>query len=146
MDVVDGLVRQRATPAAPVLEEFAIQVVDMFDAQRTFRDVADAWVDVVVDHPPVAMRGARTELRASTWHPLLGQELAECQRRRRHVGRRERLGRECGCDRFGVRSRPPGRMPAATLATAERVNAVVGDDVETGVAFNDVGHASVIGT
>ena len=61
MDVVDGLVRQRATPAAPVLEEFAIQVVDMFDAQRTFRDVADAWVDVVVDHPPVAMRGARTD-------------------------------------------------------------------------------------
>ena len=32
-------------------------------------------------------------------------------------------------------------MPAAAFATGERVDAVVSDDVETGVAFNDVSHA-----
>ena len=71
VDVVDGLVGKFATAAAPVLEEFAIEVVDVFDAQRSHRDVADTWVDVVVDHPLVTMRCTRAELRATSWHPLL---------------------------------------------------------------------------
>ena len=64
--------RTFATGAAAVREQVAVVVVDLFDAQRSSRDVIEAWVDVVVDRALVTVGGARTELWTSAWNPRLG--------------------------------------------------------------------------
>ena len=64
-----------ATGSAAVRGQLAVVVVDLFDAQRSSRDVIEAWVDVVVDHALVTVGGARTELWTSVWIPRLDRNL-----------------------------------------------------------------------
>jgi hypothetical protein len=53
-------------------EDVVVEAVDVFDAEGAKRDVADAGVDVVVDHPLVAVDGGGAELWPASWHPMLG--------------------------------------------------------------------------
>lgn len=87
-----------------------------------------------------------SELCPAPRHPLLGQEGAE--RRRGTADRYDRCRRsfERRCDRFGIGAASAGGMPAASFASCEGVDAVVVDDVEAAVAFDDVGHAGGIGS
>lgn len=81
-----------------------------------------------------------SELSPPSRHPLLCQEGAE--RRRGNAQRYHRCRRsfERGCDRFGIGAAAAGGMPSAAFASGERVDAVVVDDVEAAIAFDDVGH------
>ena len=61
-------------------EEVVVEPLDVFDAEAAQLYVADARVDVVVDHPFGTVCGRGAELRLSTWHPLLSEEPSDCQR------------------------------------------------------------------
>ena len=102
VDVVDGLGREFATGTATGGKEVVIEAIDVFDAEPAQVNVADTRVDVVVDHPLIAVCGRGAQLRPSTWHPLLGEEPADRQRPCRRVSRRGRSRLYCRSDRFGV--------------------------------------------
>jgi hypothetical protein len=55
------------------------------------------------------------------------------------------IERQLGDDRLGVLAAATSGMPAATMPSGKRVDAVVGDDVETVVSLNDVGHVELSG-
>ena len=55
------------------------------------------------------------------------------------------VGRQSGDDRLGVLAAATSGMPAATMPSGDRVDAVVGDDVEAVVTLNDVGHVELFG-
>ena len=72
--------------------------------------------------------------------PGATKELAKRQRTtpdRRSTGA---AGVELGGDGLGLLTIGSDRMPAASLASGERVESVIGDDVEAVLALHDVGH------
>lgn len=87
MDVVNGLGREFAAGAAAGGEEVVVETIDVFDAEAAQVDVADARVDVVVDHPLVTVCRRGAQLRASTRHPLLSEKSSDRQRASRRVWR-----------------------------------------------------------
>ena len=146
MDFVDGLGREPATVLAARCSERCVEVVEVFSADRPKRVPPYGRSDVALDHPAVSVRRGRTNTTLPLRKPRVGQVVAERHRvsptRERHT-----IGfGDAGRDRFGIGARRAGRVPPSALATGVRVDAVIGDDIETVVARNDVGHASVIGT
>ena len=111
----------------------------MFSPKAAELDVAEARVDVVLHDPLVAPERCWAELRFAEREPLLGEVAVERDRRGLFgdvdcVMRVEGRG-----DCFGVSSGSSGRMPASSFTPGEWVDAVVRDDVEAVVSFNDVG-------
>lgn len=102
MNVVDRLGREFAAVAAAAGEEVVVEAIDVFDAHAAQVNVADARVDVVGDHPLVTVCGRGAQLRASTRHPLFGEESSDCQCASRRVWRLGRGGVECRSNRLGV--------------------------------------------
>ena len=102
MYVVDGLGREFATGTAAGGEEVVVKPVEVFDAEAAQMNGADARVDVVVDHPFVTVCGRGSQLGASTWHPLLGEEPPDRQRPSRHVSWRGPGCVDRRSDRFRV--------------------------------------------
>ena len=91
------------------------------------------------------MRGL-AELGSPSWHPLLGEEHPERRSGGTHWHHRSRRPFERRGDRLGIDLASAGGMPTSAFASGECVDAVVGDDVEALFAFDDVGHANVIGS
>ena len=114
----------------------------MIRAEPTQRDVADRRVDVAIDEPRVAVGGCGADVSSLVRHPRAGQELANGDGAAARWWSGVVLAVESGDDGFGFAAVMADRDPPATLATGQRIESVVGDDIEAGVAFNDVGHPS----
>jgi len=140
VDVVDGL-RSQPRLLHPVGgEEVSVEVVEVLCPDRPQRHVAEDRVDVVLDHPFVAVGGGGLEPLSAHRYELLGQVPAE-----RQLGGRDRFlcfgdRVEAGSDRFCVVSAVSGRLPPSAFPSRCWIDAVVGDDVEAVLALNDVSH------
>ena len=140
--VVHGLRRQRCAGEPAVIEEVGVQLVEVIDTQPSQRHCPDARADVALDYPGVAVGCRRSQLRAATWHPLLGQERSDRQQARRS-GEYGAHG-QGGGDGFGIATGLAGGMPASSLSAADGVDAVVDDNVEVVIAMHDVGHRPML--
>ena len=119
-----------------------VEVVEVIGAKPAQRDVTEYGVEVAIDEPRVPIRGCGSDVSSLVRHPRSGQELANRDRplSRRRAG--DAFAVEPGGDGFGLGAVMADRDPPATFATGQRVQTVVGDDIEAGLAFNDVGHPS----
>jgi hypothetical protein len=120
--------------------QLLVQVLEMIDAQSAQRDVADRWCDVVLDEPGVPVCGGGSDLASFAWHPRLVQKRRDGDR---PAGRRLLVAScefEASTNGFGFVAVVADRMPWSALLSGERVEAVVGDDVEAIFALDDVAH------
>lgn len=141
VDLVHGLGCQAGAIVPAGGGEPVIERVEVIGPQSTHRDRADRWIDVAIDEPCVSVGGRGSDLASLERHPRLGEEPPELHRsspcrRRAGVVTIETSGGE-----LGVVSVVADGMPAASFSAGERVEAVVGDDVEAVLALHDVGHA-----
>ena len=145
MDFVDGLGGEPVAVLAAACGECGVEVVEVFGADRLECVQADGRGDVAFDHPPVAVGGGGTNSTLPFGQPRVRQVVAEgdsvtCTQDRHTVG----LG-DARRHRFCVSERTPSRMPSPPFATGGRIDAVIRDDMEAIVSFNDVSHGEVIG-
>ena len=135
-----GLGRQPITVAAAGRGQLLVQVVEVVGAKPSQRNVPNGRCDVVLDEPGVAVGRGRSNLASLVRQPRRAQEVIEPDRSascRRGAGTIEV---EPCCERLGFASVGSNRVPAAPLPAGERVEAVVGHDVEPVVSLDDVAH------
>lgn len=130
VDLVNGLGCEpvSATPASAL--EVVIQLVEVVGAQSPKGDLAERGSDVAVDEPGVAVGGGRSELAALVREPRIGEELAEGDRPSRQYGYGVVCMVEALGELLGLRTVVADRVPASAFPSGERVEAVVGDDVD----------------
>jgi hypothetical protein len=80
VDLVDGLGGEAGAVSAAGRGELVVEAVEVVGAKPPERHVADGGVDVVVDHPRVAVRGGRSNVASLGGQPGVGEELAEMDR------------------------------------------------------------------
>lgn len=102
VDVVDGLGAETSSTGTAVVDQVAVEAIEMLATKRAEGDVADGRDDVVVDDPPVPGGGPGTQLTDAAGHPLFDQEGAQGHLRAGLVPCREMFGGEPSCDGFGV--------------------------------------------
>ena len=117
-----------------------VEFVEVIGAESAQRDVTDRGVDIAVNEPRVPVRGTRSDVSALVRHPCTGQELGngDGPASRRRSG--DAFAVEAGSDSLGFVAVMADRDPPATFSTSQWIESVVGDDIEAGLAFNDVGH------
>jgi hypothetical protein len=141
MNVIDGLGCERFTVLVTGREQFEVQPIEMFSPKAAELDVAETRVDVVLNDPAVPSECCRSKLVLAEREPLIGEVTAE-RDRRGLLGDLDRvLGVECRGDRFGVSTGSSGGVPASPFSAGKWIDAVVRNDVEAVVSFNDVSHS-----
>lgn len=67
VDLVHGLGSEAGSVTAAGGGELVVEAVEVVGAEATERDVPDRRVDVVVDHPAVAVGGGRSDVASLGW-------------------------------------------------------------------------------
>lgn len=122
--------------------ELLVEVVEVIGSELSERDVADSRIDVVTDEPGIPVGRRRPDLPTLLRQPGALQEVAELDRAAPGRWGACPLAVDGRSDRLGLLPVPPDRVPPAPFAAGERVESVVGHDVETVLALHDVGHAT----
>jgi hypothetical protein len=112
----------------------------MIAAQPAQRDRPDCRVDVALYEPRVPVRSRGSNVPSLVRHPRAGQELCDGERASAWMRACDTFAVESSNDGLGFTAVEADRDPSAALTSTQRVEAVVGDDVEAVAAFNDVGH------
>jgi hypothetical protein len=140
VDLEDGLGCETLAVSPAARCQRLVERVEAVGPQPAQRHVADRWVHVPLDEPRVAVGGRRSHVAPLVRHPRVGQEPAEGDRPALDRARRWVVVVEARRARFGLAPVMPDRMPPTAFLAGERVDAVVGDDIEAVLALNDVGH------
>ena len=124
----------------PVVARLFVEVVEVVGAKPSKWDVPDGRCDVVLDEPGVSVGRGGSNLAALVRQPGRTQEVIEPERSTSGGRGAGSVDPEAGRESLGFLPIDTGRVPAAPLPSGERVEAVVGDDVEAVLALDDVGH------
>ena len=100
-------------------------------------------MDVAVDEPGVPVGGGGADLAALVRDPGVGEELSERGRTGRRSGCGVAVVVEAGGELFGFGAVVADGVPSPAFSAGERVEAVLGDDVEAVLALHDVAHPLV---
>jgi hypothetical protein len=100
--------------------ELVVQPVEVIGPEPTERDATDRRVDVVVDHPRVAVRGGGSDVAALGRQPRVGEELTEVHRPASQWSGAGGVGLEAGGHLFGLVAVVAGGRLRATFTTSSR--------------------------
>jgi hypothetical protein len=119
-------------------DQLVIEAVEMIGPQSAEWHVADGRVDVAVDEPRVPVRGRGADVAALDRRPGVGEEHAETDGSSPRRRATDLVPPDVCGDLRGFFTVVAGGMPAPPFSAGERVDAVVGDDVDEVLALDDV--------
>ena len=136
VDLEDGLRCERPAPVGRA-EHRLVERVELFGPQAPDRDPPEGREDVAFDLAAVAVEGRRGEVDLLAGQPAPCEVCAERERPGLVVATVALL-RKAGGEALGLVSAGAGWVPAAALASGDRVEAFVDDGVPAGALLRDV--------
>lgn len=144
VDLEDRLRRQPGAGATARDCERFVELIEMVGSKTPQRDLADGGVDVALHEPRIPIRGGGSDVPTLLRQPRLSEEGPESDRAAGGRTRSRSLpsGVETSGDRLRLGPVVADWMPSPALPAGERVEPLVGDDVEAVLALDGVDHGA----